>query len=77
MHAGQFSVVGFCYVNIERLTLVDVSAAIGSHLDNVLLRDFPGRLVQLLQVIGNAIDILKTVGSVTCQAQNIHESVYT
>lgn len=58
VHAGQFTIVGFGNVNVERLTLVNVGSAFGSHLDDHLLRDFPHGPVQLLDVVGNAINIL-------------------
>ena len=36
MHAGQFAIVRFSYVNIKTLTLTDECASVCSHLDNIL-----------------------------------------
>lgn len=38
VHAGELGEVWFGYVYIERLTLVNVCSAVGSHLNNILLR---------------------------------------
>lgn len=58
MHAAQFAVVGLGYVDVERLALVDVSAAICCHLQDSFLGDFPHRFIKLLQIVRNLCDVL-------------------
>ena len=45
-------------VHVEALALADVRAAVGSHIENLLLADLPDGLVDLLDVIGDAVDAL-------------------
>ena len=59
VHARELGVVGFCDVDVETLTLVDVDGAIGRHVDYHLLRNLPRRLVQLLQSIRDDVNVLK------------------
>jgi len=59
VHAGEFAVVGFCDVDVERLALIDESSSVGCHLQDGFLGDLPHCLVELLQVIGNLWDVLK------------------
>jgi len=58
MHAGQFAVVGLCDVDVERLTLVNVWAAVSGQLQDDLLWDLPDCLVEGLQVIWDAVNVL-------------------
>ena len=59
MHAGEFAVVGFCDVYVERLALVNVCATVGGHLDHGLLGDLPYRLIQALDVLRDIIHVLE------------------
>lgn len=58
VHAGQLAVVRLSDVDVQGLALVDEGAAVGSHLEYGLLRDFPNGFVQLLDVIWNPINVL-------------------
>ena len=58
MHAGEFAIVRFSDVYVERLALVDVSPSVGGHLDHSLLGDLPHRLVEILDVLRDIIHIL-------------------
>lgn len=58
VHAGQFAVVRLCDVDVQRLALIDVRAAICCHLEDGLLRDFPHCFVQPLQIVGDLRNIL-------------------
>lgn len=59
VHAGQFAIVGFSYVDVEGLALVNIGSSICSHLYDSLLRDLPHRLIQLLQVIWYCGNVLQ------------------
>ena len=59
MHAGQLAKVGLCNVDIKRLALVNEGSSVCHHVDQSTLGDLPHRLVQLLQVLRNALDFLK------------------
>lgn len=61
MHAGEFSIVWFSDMDVERLALVNVSATICCHLQDSLLRDFPHCFVQLLQIIRDLCNVLWAV----------------
>lgn len=58
VHAGQFAVVRLCDVDVERLTLIDISASICCHLEDGLLGDFPHSFIQLLQIIRDLLNVL-------------------
>ncbi|KAK2189785.1 hypothetical protein NP493_97g03028 [Ridgeia piscesae] len=70
MHAGQFAVVGLCDVDVERLTLVNVWAAVSGQLQDDLLWDLPDCLVEGLQVIWDAVNVL--TGAVVCDELILH-----
>ena len=53
MQRGQLAEVGIGHEDVERLALVDVRAAVGSHVDQVALLDLPDRLVQRLELLGD------------------------
>lgn len=58
VHAGQFAIIGLCNVDVQGLALVDVGAAVGGHLENRLLGDFPHGFVELLQIVWDLADVL-------------------
>lgn len=60
VHAGELAVVGLSDVDVERLALVYEGPAVSSHLQNSLLGDLPHSLIQLLQVIWDLSNALKT-----------------
>ena len=72
MHAGQFAVVWLCDVDVERLTLVNVGAAVSGQLQDDLLRDLPHRLIQGLQVIRDPVYVLTTTWFVRLSAYQYH-----
>lgn len=59
VHAGEFAIVGFCNVNVERLALINESSSVCCHLEDSFLGDLPHCLIELLQVIRNLRYILK------------------
>lgn len=59
VHAGQFAIVGFRDVDVERLALVDESSSVCCHLEDSFLGDLPHCLIKLLQVSRNLRYILK------------------
>lgn len=65
VHASELSVVGLSDVDVERLALVYEGPAVSSHLQNSLLGDLPHSLIQLLQVIGDLCNTLKTSNNST------------
>lgn len=58
VHRRDLAVVRLGDVHIQRLALVDEGRAVGGQLQDHLLRDFPHRLVQRLDVVRNPIEIL-------------------
>mmetsp|Transcript_30078 Transcript_30078/g.86588 ORF Transcript_30078/g.86588 Transcript_30078/m.86588 type:complete len:216 (-) Transcript_30078:1889-2536(-) len=52
VHRRQLRGRGIDHVDVDRLRLVDVDAALGSHVQYRALLDLPNRLVQVLQVLG-------------------------
>ena len=57
MHRGQLSEVRFGDVDVQRLALVDEGAAVGSHLEDGLLRNLPNGFVKRFQ-LGRQMEIL-------------------
>jgi len=45
-------------MDVERLRLADESSAVGGHVDNALLTDFPNRLVNRLEFCWNSRNVL-------------------
>ena len=64
MHAGEFAIVGFCDVYVERLALVNIGPSVGGHLDHSLLGDLPHGLVQILDVLRDIIHILRIISGI-------------
>ena len=58
MHRGDLGGVGVHHVDVERLALVDVSTTVGCHVEDVALLDFPGGLVEVSDVLRNAVNAL-------------------
>lgn len=56
VHAAQFAVIGLGNVDVQRLALVNVGAAIGCHFQDGFLRDLPHGFVQLLQISWDFLD---------------------
>lgn len=59
MHTGYLAVVGVSHVDIQTLTLVYEGTSVGGHVDYLFLRDLPGGLVEVFQVLGNGLTRLK------------------
>jgi len=58
VHAGELGEVHVLHEDVEALALADVGPAVGAHVDDGLLADLPGGLVQLLQVLRDLRDVL-------------------
>ena len=58
VHAGDLAHGGLAHVNVEGLGLINEGTTVGSHLNNGPLRDFPNGLVEGLDVLGNAGNVL-------------------
>lgn len=64
VQGSEFAKVGVRHVNVEALRLVDESAPICCHVDQLALLYLPHRLVQSLQVLGN-IQLLQLTASLS------------
>eukprot|EP00955_Chlamydomonas_euryale_P118133 366520-Chlamydomonas_euryale.AAC.9 len=58
----ELSKVGVGHEHVERLALVDVSAAVGRHVNEHALLDLPNRLVQRLEVVRDVEVLHAAVG---------------
>ena len=58
MHAGEFADVRVLYEQVERLRLADISAAVGSHINDAALLDFPNCFVKFFNVLRNFGNVL-------------------
>ncbi|KAI6763085.1 hypothetical protein HG530_009065 [Fusarium avenaceum] len=58
VHAGDLAHRGILHVNVEGLGLIDESTSVGSHLDNLALRNLPNSLVKSLDVGRDVGDVL-------------------
>ena len=58
MHAGNLAHGGLAHVDVEGLGLINEGTTVGSHLDNGTLRNFPDGLVEGLDVLGDARNVL-------------------
>ncbi|GIX65122.1 signal peptide containing protein [Babesia caballi] len=59
MHAGELAERRLLEVDVERLRLVDEDATVRRHVDDVLLLDLPDGLVEVLDVLRNALNVLE------------------
>jgi len=58
VRAGELPNGGLGQMNVETLALVDKRATISGHVNDAALLNFPDRLVQFLDLIGDALDVL-------------------
>ena len=59
MHRCQLAIIGFRDVNVKRLALVDECTAIGRHLNDHSLGNFPDGLVQSFELGWDSINVLR------------------
>src|SRR5690606_5331255 len=58
VHGSKLSEIRVGDVDVEALRLADVRTAVGGHIDDNLLRDFPNRFIDVLKILRDLGNVL-------------------